>query len=89
MNNIHFTNTSDVRIVDSTAWCTANGCLRVFGKIIFSIDCPLSCQSRKMNQLDTLNLIEPSIKINLNSTMNISYIIELDGFTIGKKWVLF
>jgi hypothetical protein len=98
MNNIHFTNISDVRIVNSipniystqlnnisTTWCDTNGCLGVFGKVIFAINCPLTCQLRKINQIQTSNLIEPTIKINLNSTLNINYMIELDAFTIGKK----
>jgi len=37
-----------------------------------------------MNKIETSNLIEPSIKLNLNSTSNINYIIELDAFTISK-----
>ncbi|CAF3704506.1 unnamed protein product [Rotaria sordida] len=98
MNNIQFTNISDVRIVDSiietrpkilsiqsnyisSTWCNINGCLRVLGKIIFSVNCPLACQLRKMNKIKTLNLIQPSIKMNLSSTLNINYIIELDAFT--------
>ncbi|CAF3156168.1 unnamed protein product [Rotaria sp. Silwood2] len=100
MNNIQFTNISDVRIVDSitetvpkmfsiqskyisTTWCNINGCLRVLGKIIFSVGCPLACQLRKMNKIKTVNLIQPLIKMNLNSTLNINYIIEFDAFTIG------
>ncbi|CAF3765936.1 unnamed protein product [Rotaria sp. Silwood1] len=65
-----------------TTWCNIYGCLRVLGKVIFSIDCPLACQLRKLNKTKTLNLIQPSIKMNLNSTLNINYIIELDAFTI-------
>ncbi|CAF3998190.1 unnamed protein product [Rotaria sp. Silwood1] len=69
-----------------TTWCNIYGCLRVLGKVIFSIDCPLACQLRKLNKTKTLNLIQPSIKMNLNSTLNINYIIELDAFTISKKF---
>jgi len=100
LNNIQFTNISDVRIVDSiletesskrvsTTWCNTNGYLRVFGKILFSIDCPLVCQLHKINKIETSNLIEPSIKMNLNSILNIIYIIEIDAFTVGKKILSF
>jgi hypothetical protein len=90
MHNIQFGSISDVRIVDfipqSTSWCNTNGCLRVLGQIIFSIDCPLVCQLRKINQIETSsNVIEPPIIMNINSTLNRKYLIELDAFTISKN----
>ncbi len=68
----------------STTWCDIDGCLRVLGQVIFTIDCPLTCQLYKMNIIENSNLIEPIIEINVNSTLNINYIIELDAFTVGK-----
>ncbi|CAF3725048.1 unnamed protein product [Rotaria socialis] len=94
-NHIQFTNVSDVRIVDiipkmysiqakylPTLGCNSNGCLRVLGKIIFSIGCPLACQLRKVNKTNTLNVIQPSVILSVNSTSNVNYLIELDAFTI-------
>jgi hypothetical protein len=70
----------------STTWCnTTNGCLRILGQVIFSVNCPLACQLRKMNQIDTSNLINPPMKMNLSSTLNTNYTIEIDAFTIGKN----
>ncbi|CAF1445149.1 unnamed protein product [Rotaria magnacalcarata] len=92
---MQFTNISDVRMVDTipkmssiqanylpTLGCNSNGCLRVLGKIIFSIGCPLACQLRKINKTNTLNVIQPSVILNVNSTSNVNYLIELDAFTI-------
>ncbi|CAF4129714.1 unnamed protein product [Rotaria magnacalcarata] len=79
-NHMQFTNISDVRMVDTIP--KINGCLRVLGKIIFSIDCPLACQLRKINKTNTLNVIQPSVILNVNSTSNVNYLIELDAFTI-------
>lgn len=89
IQTVQFTNISDIRLVDSknlsTIWCNPNGCLRLFGQVKFPLDCSLTCQLRKLNKIAISNSIEPSIKINLNSTLNISYNIEIDLFSIGKK----
>ncbi|CAM4768104.1 unnamed protein product [Rotaria magnacalcarata] len=94
-NRMQFTNISDVRMVDiipkmysiqanylPTVGCNSNGCLRVLGKIIFSIGCPLACQLRKINKTNTLNVIQPSVILNVTSTSNVNYLIKLDTFTI-------
>lgn len=94
------TNISDVRIVEnmlktfsirsnypSSLDCTINGCLRILGKIIFPKECRLACQLRKISKTKGLNIIQPSIKLNLNSTIGINYFIEFDAFTIGKNLI--
>lgn len=88
-NKIQFTNISDVQLIDSlfeiSNWCNPNGCLKIFGQIKFPIDCFSACQLYQINKFEILNTIKPIIEINLNSTLNISYNIQLDAFTISKR----
>ena len=83
------TDLSTVRMVDSipsssrsSTWCDPNGCLEIVGKIHFSMDCPVACQLRKINQIDDFNPIEPPVTIKLNSTLSMSYLMEIDAFTV-------
>jgi hypothetical protein len=69
----------------SSSWCNPNGCLRIVGKLIFSLDCLWTCQRRKLNTLQESNPMKTPININFNSTLNTLYQIELDAFTISKQ----
>ncbi|UJR32131.1 hypothetical protein I4U23_019599 [Adineta vaga] len=88
VNHIEFANIADVRIVDSitetngnlASRCNVQGCLQILGQVVFPTTCSSACQLRTMKKIESLNVIEPSIKMNLTSTLNVKYMLEFDAF---------